>query len=1698
MRASELLLIVRAQNQASGALRRVASDMKGLSTLGGLRQRGQALQIARNEAMATRENLKNQLKSITTGKQALSMMRERQAAEMGMQSALSRRSMVEQNMLAREAALQRNIAQRSELTRRVKTAPTAAIQNELRSRLKAAQIDAERLGQKQGYLRNKLEAATAAIAKQATALQVLSAKEAEAANRADQLRNRIANYGDRLRLNSEQIKANNRAMNAARWDKVAAGGRILQHSARVAQYAGLVLGGTLAVVANNAAKFDTSVTLAATQTRKAGQSFLGTAKNSKILQRDIMSLMREFPASADDFSRAAYDIYSSTDVSFRGGRRALKLFAQAAVAGQTDVQTATDAGIVVLNNFGNRVDLMPKRLQRMFAAVRFGRMTFRDFAVSMSTIGPAARAANQSFDEMAGTFAFLTRHLDVAKARVGFARVLEALSSPKMLAGLEGVGIKIQDSTHRLLPLHDIIGKIVTKFPQLRRGGTDAMNFFKNIGGNTGTIQARRAFTFLVQFFDRAGKDGASYLDMLHKVKNDNNEFTQSLKAMEKTTGVRWGVFINQLKALALAIGASVVPALLKMSGPIQAIVKWWERLDESTKNQIGRWAAYAAGIMLVGGALSFLLGTVIRMVAFFGRFIGMAGSLAVTLALIATLAAAVTGHIRDLSDVMNNLVSLGTGSMMGWVTMLTLAAGAALKFSGAMRGMAMTGGAAAGGGLLARVFGGARSGRAGLSLAKEAMQTKGIVAGLASSVALIPGGLLAAGAAMAVVAGGALLWKRHMEGVAEHTAHVNAYLNNIKLLSQIPAQRAQQFGGIAGSVEDITRQKIAIREIQRAIVQTKKDLAGTTGTKRSALVDQLTIQQLDLANATQHLHDVTAKSNQQFDAFTGHLQAQGRNVGAIVDMRNRMAELVKQRDALQRGGVLKENDIARVNEKIKITQRTINMMASGILRGGQALRTEFTQAVNQLSRMKILPKVSPGAIEDMFKLALRRGRALTIPEMKAVIRAEVSPASLKKAKADIRSVVMGGQTERGAAIVGAMAGKRAPVKIAGIVIPSNLVPPKNTKAVHAGIAKVFRKVIVQHVRIATPTPNAASVGAAIDQGIAAGIANNAGIVNAAAAAVAQGALDAARAHIKSGSPSRLFAEKIGKPISQGIAVGILEAAGEVERAATIVMDLFQGAILSKLSEKKKPTAALLTKDLQSQVNQFKMFNNALARLSRRGVPKELVDQLAALGPEAADKIRLLARMSAPELRRYVNLWRQAQKEIKRSMRITQADIMTAMKGLKNQAADNLMSTFSSMRDTNVSNFGGIFDGLDSKVGDAFKSAMDEYNNSVSDFQGQIRDLNQQLADTQKEAQQRLIDAIASRKDELQQIMGQLFGGDWLQGDVVRTKLDWGQQLGFDDLQKDLESQVAKFQRWRKDITELAAKVPPELAKQLEQLGPEAVDKLDILNNATDDQLKQYVATWLTGQTAIAAVANQTTVDTSDIVARTNDILKQIDDVTQKLGALQMPKELTGQDIIDNLKKQQEQWVQYQDLIQTLIDKGLPASFIQQLQQMGPQAIPYLKALVGMSDEQLKELALTWDKNQQLIQDATIKMLNTQLALWFQYGKNIALNIIAGIGSENVALVKYFKELFMSLLKGLPIPSPPPLVSSPIGTPAVPVVNPSSTTNWRQFESPAGTTDSRTFLTVEEGAVQVTAVQDESLQTTLDRASFRFLNQVPG
>lgn len=77
----------------------------------------------------------------------------------------------------------------------------------------------------------------------------------------------------------------------------------------------------------------------------------------------------------------------------------------------------------------------------------------------------------------------------------------------------------------------------------------------------------------------------------------------------------------------------------------------------------------------------------------------------------------------------------------------------------------------------------------------------------------------------------------------------------------------------------------------------------------------------------------------------------------------------------------------------------------------------------------------------------------------------------------------------------------------------------------------------------------AAKVGSAIIDGIAGAISSGVGSVIAAAKQAALDALSAAKAALGISSPSKVFAEEVGVPITQGIAEGVLSAVGEAEAA---------------------------------------------------------------------------------------------------------------------------------------------------------------------------------------------------------------------------------------------------------------------------------------------------------------------------------------------------------------------------------------------------------------------------------------------------------------------------------------------------------------------------------------------------------------------
>ncbi|MFP3716159.1 hypothetical protein [Bacillus safensis] len=96
----------------------------------------------------------------------------------------------------------------------------------------------------------------------------------------------------------------------------------------------------------------------------------------------------------------------------------------------------------------------------------------------------------------------------------------------------------------------------------------------------------------------------------------------------------------------------------------------------------------------------------------------------------------------------------------------------------------------------------------------------------------------------------------------------------------------------------------------------------------------------------------------------------------------------------------------------------------------------------------------------------------------------------------------------------------------------------------------------------------------------------------------------------------------------------------------------------------EKVSGSKLLNNLQAQIDRMKGFQSDLSKLTG-SAPKEFVDELRQMGVGSADQIKAIASMSAPELDKYISLWKQ-----KHSMASEQATKELA--GLKNETTKKI------------------------------------------------------------------------------------------------------------------------------------------------------------------------------------------------------------------------------------------------------------------------------------------------------------------------------------------------------------------------------------------------------------------------------------------
>lgn len=368
---------------------------------------------------------------------------------------------------------------------------------------------------------------------------------------------------------------------------------------------------------------------------------------------------QEVAVPLSDMNETLFFIFSSMDVNLKEAEVLLKGFAKEAVAGQTDIQKAAKLSIAILNTFQLPVTELTRIQDVMFQVVRKGIISYEELSDTIGRALPATRRAGQSFEQLGGMIAFLTRNgMSAAMSATSAARAMEAFAHPKTVERMEQMGISVKDAAGNFKPLNEVItqlGKKLMGLPQPEKVGI-LQELFKSSGG---TIQARR-------FFDTVLSGNAQleqYNELVNAMVKSSGVFEEAYSEMAGTTASQSQVLKNQWETIKIEIGQALLPVLRRLIEALQTVLGWWNSLSEGQKNAIATTLALASAIAVVVGGITAAIGV-------FLMFSAAAAALGVSLGLIAAVVAAVVAAIVAIILIIKNWdkITRALGDAWNWL----------------------------------------------------------------------------------------------------------------------------------------------------------------------------------------------------------------------------------------------------------------------------------------------------------------------------------------------------------------------------------------------------------------------------------------------------------------------------------------------------------------------------------------------------------------------------------------------------------------------------------------------------------------------------------------------------------------------------------------------------------------------------------------------------------------------------------------------------------------------------------------------------------------------------------------------------------------------------------------------------------------------------------------------------------------------
>lgn len=240
-----------------------------------------------------------------------------------------------------------------------------------------------------------------------------------------------------------------------------------------------------------------------------------------------------------------------------------------------------------------------------------------DLTTGMAKAGSAAHVAGVSYKELAAMLAVLVPATgSAATAGNALKTVFSRLMAPTqdIIDLLGEMNINFYDTDFQMLTATGRLQELADKWGTL----TDAQR--ANLASVVGS---RFQFNKLVALLDDMSRANGVYAQTLERISDANAagnvaEATREIAILLKSDPRRFEILMTQMKNMISEVLIPALPVLINFVAMLREVVEWFTSLSPSTQ----KWILALAGLTIVIGVASQAIGSIMLVIATFGKFI--------------------------------------------------------------------------------------------------------------------------------------------------------------------------------------------------------------------------------------------------------------------------------------------------------------------------------------------------------------------------------------------------------------------------------------------------------------------------------------------------------------------------------------------------------------------------------------------------------------------------------------------------------------------------------------------------------------------------------------------------------------------------------------------------------------------------------------------------------------------------------------------------------------------------------------------------------------------------------------------------------------------------------------------------------------------------------------------------------------------